>query len=259
MIDVLKAQLGGDYTKVIANFSGTEKTYRQSQKAILQKSNILHYLGDVEIKITPDKGRGVFASKPLNRGDLIVVEKAIALSEEHLGKNITYLSNAFTAGPFDLIRKCAEVYKLKGLDAVRLTYLFDGDKKKDLKVPPLSLFTDNHYKQYMADLPETIKDATIKEILAFNGSKSQTPMRKDNIHHQSANSVLFSFRSFINHNRNQNIKLEYPSSNVVFIFASQNIQKGEELFIDYCDGIEDLNKRNMTLAKYHITELNERG
>jgi len=30
MIDVLKAQEGGDYTKVIANFSGSGKTYRQS-------------------------------------------------------------------------------------------------------------------------------------------------------------------------------------------------------------------------------------
>jgi len=96
--------------------------------------------------MTPDKGRGVFASKALNRGDLIVVEKAIALSEEHLGKNITYLSNAFTAGPQDLIRKCAELYNLKGVDAVRMSYLFDGDKKKEWKVPPMSLFTDNHYK-----------------------------------------------------------------------------------------------------------------
>jgi len=30
MIEVLKAQQSGDYTKVIANFSGTEKTYRSS-------------------------------------------------------------------------------------------------------------------------------------------------------------------------------------------------------------------------------------
>jgi len=111
----------------------------------------------VEIKMTPDKGRGVFASKPLNRGDLIAVEKAIALSEEHMGKNITYLSNAFTAGPAGLIRKCAEV-QLKGVDAVRLSYLFDGDKKKELKVPPMSLFTDNHYKKHQADLPMDIPD-----------------------------------------------------------------------------------------------------
>ena len=96
--------------------------------------------------MTPDKGRGVFATKALNRGDLIIVEKAIALSEENLGKNITYLANAFTAGPVGLISRCRELYKLKGLDAVRLSYLYDGNKKKDLKVPPMSLFLDNHYK-----------------------------------------------------------------------------------------------------------------
>ena len=209
--------------------------------------------------MTPDKGRGAFASKALNRGDLIAVEKAIALSEDHLDKNITYLSNAFTAGPTDLIRKCGELYGLRGLDAVRLSYLYDGDKKKELKVPPMSLFTDSHYKQYQADLPEAIPDPAMKEILGFNGSKSRAPARKDNMHHAAANSVLYNFRSYINHNRKQNIKMEYPSSNVVFIFASQNIQQGEELFIDYVDGLEDLNERNMALAKYHITELDERG
>ena len=59
----------------------------------------------------------------------------------------------------------------------------------------------------------------MKEILAYNGSKSMEPTRKDNKYHSSANSVLFNFRSYINHNKNQNIKLEYPSSNVLFIFA----------------------------------------
>ena len=155
--------------------------------------------------MTPDKGRGVFATKPLNRGDLIAVEKAIALSEEHLTKNITYLSNTFTSGPLELIRKCTETYALEGVDAVRLSYLFDGDKKKELKVPPMSLFTDNHYKQYMADHPRDIPDrimVQMKEVLAYNGSKSTEPTRKDNKYHTSANSVLFNFRSYINHNRN---------------------------------------------------------
>ena len=143
-----------------------------------------------------------------------------------------------------------------------MSYLYDGDKKKELKIPPMSLFTENQYMKYQPDLFVDIPDRIVenmKEVLSFNGSKSTEPTRKDNRYHTSANSVLFNIRSYINHNRKQNIKMEYPSSNVMFIFASHNIGKGEEIFIDYVDGIEDLNARNMALAKYHINELNERG
>jgi len=47
---------------------------------------------------------------------------------------------------------------LKGIDAIRLSYLSDGDKKKELKIPPMSLFTDNHYKRHLEDLPMDIAD-----------------------------------------------------------------------------------------------------
>lgn len=47
---------------------------------------------------------------------------------------------------------------LKGVDAVRMSYLYDGDKKKQLKIPPMTLFTDNHYKKYEEELPMDIPD-----------------------------------------------------------------------------------------------------
>jgi SET domain-containing protein len=57
----------------------------------------------------------------------------------------------------------------------------------------------------MEDHPRDIPDrimVQMKEVLAYNGSKSTEPTRKDNKYHTSANSVLFNFRSYINHNRN---------------------------------------------------------
>ena len=38
---------------------------------------ILNYISGVEIKMTENHGRGVFATKDLQKGDLIVVEKAL--------------------------------------------------------------------------------------------------------------------------------------------------------------------------------------
>ena len=53
--------------------------------------------------------------------------------------------------------------------------------------------------------------------------------------------------------------MEYPSSSVLFIFADRDIQKGEELVIDYCKGVESLNERNLILSRYHISELYKNG
>ena len=49
---------------------------------------------------------------------------------------------------------------------------------------------------------------------------------------------LFCFQSLFNHNRNNNVRCEYRD-NVLMMYALDDIQKGEELFFDYCEGIED--------------------
>jgi SET domain-containing protein len=49
---------------------------------------------------------------------------------------------------------------------------------------------------------------------------------------------LFGFKSFINHNIKPNIKEETITSDLVFIFAAQDITEGDEIVIDYCEGIK---------------------
>ena len=44
----------------------------------MDEKKILNYIQGVEIKLTKDKGRGVFAAKAFKKGELIVVENAIA-------------------------------------------------------------------------------------------------------------------------------------------------------------------------------------
>ena len=49
---------------------------------VLKKyTKILNYVEGIEIKMTKDRGRGVFATKFLKKNTLIVVEKAIAEAE----------------------------------------------------------------------------------------------------------------------------------------------------------------------------------
>ena len=41
---------------------------------------------------------------------------------------------------------------LKGVEALRLSYLFDGQKDKEIKIPPLDVFVSNKYKEH--DVPD---------------------------------------------------------------------------------------------------------
>ena len=43
-----------------------------------ENSKILNHVNGIEIKMTEGRGRGIFAAKPLHKGDILVVEKALA-------------------------------------------------------------------------------------------------------------------------------------------------------------------------------------
>jgi len=51
--------------------------------------------------------------------------------------------------------------------------------------------------------------------------------------------TLFCIKSFFNHSRNSNLKIESMSSDVIFIFAAEDIEEGTELVLDYLPEIED--------------------
>ena len=73
----LQTQKDGDYYQTIAD-----------QKGFVNDSKILNYYNGVEIKMTKDKGRGVFATMDHDKGSLIVVEKAVALDSLSLDLKI---------------------------------------------------------------------------------------------------------------------------------------------------------------------------
>jgi len=79
------------------------------------------YLGPVEIKQTESKGRGLFVSKAVKAGDLLLCEKAFSsvyigegqTGENDIGSHITLLLNvetnrAVVGGQADLIKSIAQ-------------------------------------------------------------------------------------------------------------------------------------------------------
>ena len=85
----------------------------------------MNFIKNVEVKMTKDKGRGVFAKCDIPRGELIVVEYALAevfLDADSLTTDHT-ISQAKIKGLAD---GCQFIANLKGVEALRLNYMYDG-------------------------------------------------------------------------------------------------------------------------------------
>ena len=125
-MEKLEAQSRGLYARVIKN----AKKYHDENR-------IINYVNGVQIKMTEDRGRGVFATRFLKKGTLIAVETA-AVQALDAAK-----SDAAKAA---LVEKCADVAKLKGVEALRMSYMYDGTPNTN--IPPPDIFVQNNYKKY---------------------------------------------------------------------------------------------------------------
>jgi hypothetical protein len=96
----------------------------------LKRANVINFIQGAKIQISEERGRGVFASRSLKYGELIVVEKAVAEAPTE----------------DDLIEKCTNLIRFKGIEFLRMSYMYQGEKTTGL--PPLTIFTLNNYQEY---------------------------------------------------------------------------------------------------------------
>ena len=122
-----------------------------------------------------------------------------------------------SASHLELVKKCSETVLLKGIEALRLSYLYDGSTKEDLKIPPLEIYVENQYKKF--NIPN-VEFEKLNEIIILN---SFTQYEEDTI---SFTRTLFCFKSFINHSSVSNLIVRFIAKNLVFIFAKDDIPKG---------------------------------
>ena len=108
-------------------------------------------------------------------------------------------------------------------------------------MPPLTVFTNNDYKIY--DIPDLDRER-IDRIIYFNAIKDGGT----DVSH------LFGLRSLINHNKDSNL-YEIRNGNRTLLFAKRDIQKGEQLVIDYCPLLKDPKKRLVFLRHIGIQEV----
>ena len=203
-----------------------------------QLEHLLNYANGVQVKLSKERGRGIFAEKDIKKGELIIVEKPIAvvekmvLSDEKLGsKELKKLCNDRIT---ELTEKCLALYKLKGIEALRLSYLCDGENINE-SIPPDNLYVSSAYKKYKL---KKLSERTIANIVVKNnfGGSVPSPSDENAIH---SNALLLGLVSFMNHSKHPNVSYKCAGLHLHLVYADKDIQKGDELCIDYVRGVDD--------------------
>lgn len=67
--------------------------------------------------------------------------------------------------------------------------------------------------------------------------------------------ALFGLKSLINHSPDTNISItNLFGGSICLMYASRDINEGEEITLDYVSGVDDAVDRNLALEKYGIIE-----
>jgi hypothetical protein len=103
----LEEQRDGNYHNAIRN-----------QKEFITENKVINYVRGVEIKMTKTMGRGVFASRDLLAGDIVCVELAAI--------------EVTNCGILAITELVSSIIKLKGVNALRISYLYDGQPSRNL-------------------------------------------------------------------------------------------------------------------------------
>ncbi|CAI9297067.1 unnamed protein product [Lactuca saligna] len=205
---------------------------------------LAEYIGALEIKKSEISGRGLFATKNIDVGSLLLVNKAIATERGILPESKTQ----------DLGENAQMVMWKNFIDKVvastsnckRTQYLISklsaGENEEDLEVPDISSFRPE-YEQECGFLDEKIDMGVMLSILDVNSLVEETFSSKFSGKNGDYHGVgIWVLASFINHSCNPNAKRFHIGDHVI-VHASRDIKEGEEITLGYFDVFSPLKTR----------------
>ncbi|XP_057421829.1 methyltransferase FGSG_00040 [Lotus japonicus] len=202
---------------------------------------LAEHIGAVEIKKSEISGRGLFATKNIDAGSLILVTKAIAIERSLLneGKDLSedaqlVIWKNFVDKVSEFIRKCHKTRSLIG----RLSI---GENEDGLEVPDVDLFRPQNVEDV-----ESIEEIDMVKLLAILDVNSLTEdavsaniLRKQN---DCYGVGLWLLPAFINHSCCPNARRLHVGDYLI-VHASKDLKAGEEITFAYLDPLSPLNKR----------------
>ncbi|KAK7362371.1 hypothetical protein VNO77_04482 [Canavalia gladiata] len=204
---------------------------------------LAEYIGAVQIKKSEISGRGLFATKNIDAGSVILVTKAIAMERSILlgGKDpceeaqLAMWKN-FIDKVSDSVRKC---HKTRGL----IGMLSSGENEDELDVPDVDLFRPEGLENVMP----CDEDADMVKLLAILDVNSLTEdavsanvLRKNHDCYYGVGMWLLP--AFINHSCCPNARRLHVGDYLV-VHASKDLKAGEEITFAYLDPLCSLSKR----------------
>ncbi|CAM6049142.1 unnamed protein product [Sphagnum compactum] len=206
------------------------------------------YIGPIKVvEVGHGRGRGLVLKKHVEAGELLLVSNPIAFMQlkgfnHHRGVEVSQES---------IHRKVQEAFApiftnphISGSDSQKLHTLFDGETK--LPVPPANWLTSNSRGRTVPMAPiDTSCISRIIQLNAFNGNATMGwrnfPSSADQ-QNEVENWGLWWLPSFINHSCMPNTS-QILVGRALFIFASRDLQAGEEITRSYFDIFQPLQQR----------------
>ncbi|XP_050374071.1 methyltransferase FGSG_00040 [Argentina anserina] len=200
------------------------------------------YIGAVEMRRSGIRGRGLFATKNMEAGSLVLISKAVAtergiLPGHDLDENAQLVMwKNFTENVLDSVTKCSRICSL-------ISTLSSGEDEDELEVPAIDVFKPE-FEQIGNSEEKKVDASRILSILDVNSivedSISSKVLGKNSDYYGVGIWIL---ASFINHSCIPNARRVHVGDYVI-VHASRDVKAGEELTFAYFDVLNPLEKRN---------------
>ncbi|KAJ7536322.1 hypothetical protein O6H91_12G064600 [Diphasiastrum complanatum] len=229
--------------------------------------NYSDYVGAVEIRMADQsmRGRGLFATKDVQMGSLLLVSNAVA--ETQADRKTVYLHMDFTSRRIntgaqeDIVTKLVDRAMgspkfLKQLNTLKGS----SSASCSLEVPSMELFKPNSVSPFLTTAEELQDESAqidivrIREIVKYNafgksGTISDSAGAKFGEELADRSCGLWMLPSFINHSCIPNASMIFLGS-VMFVHAAHDIRAGEEVTLPYFDALVPYKQRETLCSNW---------
>ncbi|XWS69683.1 hypothetical protein CRYUN_Cryun04dG0200000 [Craigia yunnanensis] len=201
---------------------------------------LAEYIGPVQVKRSEISGRGLFATKNIDAGTLVLVTKAIAIERGILGGEDSG-ENAQLVMWKNFIDKVKEAVTKCQRTQILINMLSTCENEEGLEVPDMSFFKPEVEKKGCSK--KKLDMDKILSILDVNSLVEEAVSAKVLGKNSDFYGVgLWLLASFINHSCNPNSRRLHVGDYVI-VHASRDIKAGEEITFMYFDTLSPLDKR----------------
>jgi tetratricopeptide (TPR) repeat protein len=201
---------------------------------------LAEYIGAVQIRKSGISGRGLFATKNIDAGTLVLVTKAIAtergiLPSEDSGENAQLVMwKNFIHRVADSLTKCPRTCNL-------MNTLWTGEDEDGLEVPDISLFRPEAEENGQPnDKPDMARILSILDVNSLVEVAVSAKVLGKNSGYYGVG--LWLLASFINHSCSPNARRLHVGD-YVMVHTSRDVKAGEEITFTYYDALSPFNKR----------------